>query len=340
MRVADSGGVPTILTSRTTTPAKRVTAGRLSCPAVGRTHDCVDGRRDVVQRGARGDVQLARAANKAVDGGSSRGICQPGILSSPAPEHYSPHRSICPRSAISGPPLSVLAPLLTEPAYGHAHFDISETGTLVYVGSGERRHNRTFLWVDTVATGRRRLFRGVRLSTAASRRTDSGAAASRGPRPKSGRTISSHDKSTRLAYGWDNGNPVWTPDSQRILFASTRGPSRTNNIYWQASDGTGRAERWTATMTKTCCHALCRGWKGAAVHPARRRTEVADPFVFVRRPFGGPLPDSPRIAQQRPALSPDGRWVAYHSNQSGRDEVYVQAYPEGGAADGRSLRRR
>ena len=43
-----------------------------------------------------------------------------------------------------------------------------------------------------------------------------------------------------------------------------------------------------------------------------------------------PLPGAPRIVQQRPWLSPDDRWVAYHSNHSGRDEVYVQAFPGGG----------
>jgi Tol biopolymer transport system component len=43
-----------------------------------------------------------------------------------------------------------------------------------------------------------------------------------------------------------------------------------------------------------------------------------------------PLPETPPIVGQQPALSPDGHWVAYHSDRSGRDEVYVQAFPRGG----------
>ena len=42
-----------------------------------------------------------------------------------------------------------------------------------------------------------------------------------------------------------------------------------------------------------------------------------------------------RSDEREPTFSPDGRWIAYHSNESGRDEVYVRPYP-GRAANGRS----
>ena len=48
-----------------------------------------------------------------------------------------------------------------------------------------------------------------------------------------------------------------------------------------------------------------------------------------RTPYS-PLDPSGQFNQRSPMVSPDGRWVAYMSTQSGRDEVYVRPFPEGG----------
>jgi serine/threonine-protein kinase len=234
---------------------------------------------------------------------------------------------------VNGPTRSVLAPLLTEPAYGHAHVDMSETGTVVYVSSGERRNNRPFLWVDgdgkrVPAVVSRRPFVNGRISPDGTRI----AAMVEGATAEIWAFDFDDDKSTRLAFGWDNGNPVWRPDGERIFFGSTRSATRVNNIFSQASDGTGTAEQLTTNPDHQAPFAVSadgrqllfiqrngndqRGWD-------IRSLSLADRSVSL-------LPGSPRLAVQRPGLSPDGRWIAYHSNQGIRDEVYVQAYPEGG----------
>src|SRR5205823_13396079 len=48
----------------------------------------------------------------------------------------------------------------------------------------------------------------------------------------------------RLAYGWDNNMPLWTPDGTRVTFNSTTGAS---GVFWKAADGTGVAEPLTTT---------------------------------------------------------------------------------------------
>jgi Tol biopolymer transport system component len=235
--------------------------------------------------------------------------------------------------SVNGTPVSVLTPLMTEPAYGHAHSDISETGTLVYVGSGEHRNNRAFLWVDArgdrtpAIVSRRPFTRGI-ISPDGTRV----AAIVEGATAEVWAYDLNYDKSTRLAFGWDNGNPVWMPDGERFVFSSTRGPSRVNNLFLQASDGTGDAEQLSSSSNHQYSFAVTPDGQRLLFTQRNandqagwdiRWLSLSDRSVTL-------LPASPRLSEQRPALSHDGRWVAYHSNQSGRDEVYVQAFPEGG----------
>ena len=260
MRVADSGGVPTILTSPEYDAREKSHRWPFLLPAAHGALMTVSTADATSFNEARVDlVQLSSGQRtKLIDGGLFARYLPTGhiVFARAGALFAAPFNPSTPK--VNGQPVSVLAPLLTEPAYGHAHFDISETGTLVYVGTGERRHNRTLLWVDS---------RGNRTPAVASRR-----AFNNGSISPDGRQVAAavegatseiwaydlgHDKSTRLAYGWDNNNPVWTADSQRILFASTRGRSHTNNIYWQASDAPAGQSSWWAATTKTCCRAPC-----------------------------------------------------------------------------------
>ena len=154
---------------------------------------------------------------------------------------------------------------------------------------GERRHNRTFVWVDTV---------GSRTPAIASRRAFVlGSISPDGTRVAAGVEGATaeiwaydveHDKPTRLAYGWDNGNPVWTPDNQRILFASTRGRWHTNSVYGQPSDGTGTAERVVGNDSEHVLPcAVSSDGKVLLIIQRGERIQVADSFVFFYRPFGG-----------------------------------------------------
>ena len=130
---------------------------------------------------------------------------------------------------------------------------------------------------------------------------------------------------TRLTFEGNNNRPVWTPDGARIAFSSSRAGA-TPNIYWLPVDGSAAAERLTtgpftqvpegwAPDGKTLMFSEFRpdsGWDIWTLSATDRK-----PQLFLRTPFhdGGS------------AFSPDGRWLAYYSGESGRGEVQVRPSP-------------
>jgi serine/threonine-protein kinase len=127
--------------------------------------------------------------------------------------------------------------------------------------------------------------------------------------------------------------PVWTPDGQRIVFASTRGNGSTSNLYWQRSDGTGEIQRLTNSPNQQ----LPGSW-----HPSGKflafQEQTGGGFDLIILPMEGneasgwkpgkpiPLLSTP-ATETEPMFSPDGRWIAYSSQESGALDVYVRPFP-------------
>ena len=130
---------------------------------------------------------------------------------------------------------------------------------------------------------------------------------------------------TRLTFEGNNARSVWTPDGARIAFSSSRAGA-TRNIYWLPVDGSAAAERlttspfdqipeWWAPDGKTLMFNEFRpdsSWDIWTLSVTDRK-----PQLFLRTPFH----DGGR------AFSPDGRWLAYYSDESGRGEVHVRPFP-------------
>ena len=120
---------------------------------------------------------------------------------------------------------------------------------------------------------------------------------------------------------------VWTPDGKRLTFSSTAaGPV---NLFWKRVDGSGPAERLTTSV-----HAQRpSSWSpdGKTLAFIEIISDTATDIWTLSLENGGKAKTRPFL--QSPFLkrwvefSPDGRWLAYVSNESGRDEVYVQPYP-------------
>jgi serine/threonine-protein kinase len=143
---------------------------------------------------------------------------------------------------------------------------------------------------------------------------------------------------TRFTFeGGQNQNPAWTPDGQHIVFASTTGGVL--NLYWQLADGSGGLERLTASEYTRIPISWSADGRFLAFHeinPTTQRdigiVQLSDrkEQVFLSTPF----------SEGAPVFSPDGRWLAYVSNESGRSEIYVQPYPgPGGQVAGFDRRR-
>jgi eukaryotic-like serine/threonine-protein kinase len=123
---------------------------------------------------------------------------------------------------------------------------------------------------------------------------------------------------------------IWSPDGSRIVFDSQRKGHR--DLYQKAADGTGAEELLLADEFDK----NPMGWSpdGRFILYARRRG--ADVKIWVlplggdRRPF--PFRETTASFQLGGAFSPDGAWVAYFSNESGRTEIYVSPFSNPGRA--------
>jgi len=128
---------------------------------------------------------------------------------------------------------------------------------------------------------------------------------------------------TRLTFEADNQHPVWSPDGRQILFESNRVPPY--NVYVISADGTGEPRQ--ITHRSRSVYGAC--WSGRIVaFETKVPTTGFDIWMMdiedekTARPFL-----NSRFDERSPSLSPDGRWIAYITDESGRSEVYVQPFP-------------
>ncbi len=125
-----------------------------------------------------------------------------------------------------------------------------------------------------------------------------------------------------------NASPVWSPDGGHIAFGSLRNGSW--GIYRKNSSGVGAEE----LLFESKAQILPMDWSRdgqTIVFWRNEPTTLADiwrlPLQGDRKPV--PFLQTPAI-EQHTQLSPDGRWLTYGSNESGRSEVYVQSFPSAG----------
>jgi len=242
---------------------------------------------------------------------------------------------------------------------GGADFAISRSGTLVYIpGTVASEVRRSLVWVDR--RGREepiaaplRAYTLLRLSPDGTRVA-----------------LDIRDQQNDI-WVWDlarqtltpltfspaaDRNPVWTPDSRRIIFASTRDGAL--HLYWQAADGTGSVERLTTPTDGAGAGffllpmavsgdgdgmrvLLNRGGDLAVLTIKASGVSASRPHAGGEKPAQGVASPSPAAESSRTTkvlfetpftednaeISPDGRWLAYQSNESNPSQVYVRPFP-------------
>jgi len=226
------------------------------------------------------------------------------------------------RLEITGAAIPVLDNVL-ESVTQAAQYSLSNTGILVYVSGGVLGAQRSLVWVDRNGAEQplaapANTYESPRLSPDGQRI----AVANEGQ-------IWLYDLSretlTRFTFeGNINSRPVWTPDGKRIAFYSNKEGAL--NIFWQLADGSGGLERLTTSEYTSVPGSWSPDGQTLAFHDANAKTgndiwmlrlsdRKAQPYL--RTPFN----------EGNPRFSPDGLWIAYVSDESGRTEVYVQPYP-------------
>jgi Tol biopolymer transport system component len=129
---------------------------------------------------------------------------------------------------------------------------------------------------------------------------------------------------TRLTFeAGEDVSPVWSPDGAWIAFSSQRGG--TANLYRKAADGSGEAVR----LTESSDQQYPGSWSADGHLLAFMQQDSGtlwDLWLLPSEEGGEPRPFlATAFIEVDPRISPDGRWVAYSSEESGRPEVYVRA---------------
>jgi WD40 repeat protein len=135
-----------------------------------------------------------------------------------------------------------------------------------------------------------------------------------------------------------NDSPVWTADGRRIIFRSVNQPNP--GIYIVRADGSGDTQRLADLSTGVFPSSLSPDGKwfaiwdfvgGGAIWTAPIEGGKSGVRLGKAQLFLKPILDPPVTARTSAAFSPDGKWLAYASLESGEIEIYVRPFPGPGA---------
>jgi dipeptidyl aminopeptidase/acylaminoacyl peptidase len=238
------------------------------------------------------------------------------------------------RYATRGMPAPILEDIAGNRDSASGQLDFSRTGTLVYM-SGKFRDTGPLLWLDAAEKKEPLLSAPGLTSPRFSPNGKRLAFASNGD-------ISvydlARDSTTRLTFSnGSDGRPVWTPDGNHIVYASLSGA-----MWWLRPDGSDQPQRIYALKDSFPVPA---SFTPDGRHLAFHQSVGNGNRDLWTLPFDTTDPDHPKTGAPElflaakgqvvdPAFSPDGRWLAYASSESGNYHVFVRPFPEGATGGG------
>jgi serine/threonine-protein kinase len=231
------------------------------------------------------------------------------------------------RLEVHGTPVPVLDQVGYSSSYGSAQFDFSQTGTLIYRSGGAGGGLSTVEWLDAAGKTQPLLAK-----------PDSYSRPSLSPDGSKLAINTSdiwvyewqRDTMTRMTFTGTANDPVWSPDGRYIAFRTAgEGMSVTR------SDGSGKPQSLTQSKNLQIPWSFVPDGKRLAFMEEGMGTfhlwtvplesgsaglRAGKPEVFLHT----------QADERTPSFSPDGRWMAYSSNESGTPQVYVRAFPDKG----------
>ncbi|MDP3773536.1 MAG: protein kinase, partial [Gemmatimonadales bacterium] len=133
---------------------------------------------------------------------------------------------------------------------------------------------------------------------------------------------------TRLSFQNDGHDPTWLPDGRSVTYMSARGSGLA--LLRSRADGSGSAESLLVFNNMSVHTYTPDGRSGVGSYSG-----IGGSWDIMQVDLDPGRSTTPvlatRFSESHAALSPDGRWLAYQSDESGRLEVYVRAFPGGGA---------
>jgi len=223
----------------------------------------------------------------------------------------------------TGPPVQLLTGLRVNQATGVARVALSHEGTLVY--ERDTRESRVMLAAPGVEP---RALLAEAHEYAYPRLSPAGTSLAVTVREGNSQDIWLYDlrtgSPTRLTTDLLSDRPEWHPDGSRVLYRSRR--SGQNTIWWQPADLSGEAEPLVSSPYRNVFEGVLSpdgqfiafqfDTLGADVHYQRLGDSV-----------GAPIAANPNAVEHMPRISPDGRWIAFVTNEPGYEAVVVQPFP-------------
>ena len=233
--------------------------------------------------------------------------------------------------SVRGAPVTIVEGVTAVSAQAVSYFAVSDSGTLAYV-PGTGNAGTRLVWVD--AEGEVTPIDSRSESHLMPRVSPSGTSVAVTVGSALGlRVIETLDlergSRRRLTFEGSNALPVWSPDARRIAFASSRDGGW--NLYWRAADGSGKATLLLTSENELWPHSFSPDGRALAYWEIDAET-ARDIWILPLEGDPTPIPFLLTPYNERaPVFSPDGRWISYISDESGRDEVYIRPYPGPGA---------
>jgi serine/threonine-protein kinase len=230
------------------------------------------------------------------------------------------------RLEVSGEATTVAEEVSAEVGRGRVDYAISRAGSLAFVPGPFNEYGRDLAWVtrdgrQTPASAERRGYSDVALAPDGVRAL----VHVQGSDDDLWLVDLERDVPTRITFGHENSAPVWAPDGRRFAWASDR--DGTFNLYMSSLDTGAGIERLTTSEKDQTIGDWSRDGRHI-FYTEEDPTNHGD--IWTLAMDGGRQPRAlvrTAFDERTPALSPDGRWLAYASDETGRPEIYVQAFP-------------
>lgn len=235
------------------------------------------------------------------------------------------------RLSVTGSPVPLVEGVNQPPEDGLGQFSVSLNGTLVFMpgGSVSATDQRMLVWVDR--QGHEEPIPAKPRSYVYPRLSPDGTKIAVNSRDEE-KDLWVFDLATatltRLTFGPAyEYHPVWTPDSRYLFFSSSQNdPPSPADLLRKAADGTGPTQRLTKPLEGGYPLSLTPDGRSLVF---RRFAPTRGLFIVPLAPEGEPRPliVDHGFTELNGEISPDGRWIAYDSDESGRREVYVRPFP-------------